>query len=185
MGVDISFVSKTRGDKQIYEILSRKFRNFASGTEVYGDNCELYQLGKICEIDLNKLSEFVDLEPPIYPLEGKLYVAEEEGDDSKIEEIKREIEEFEANWEKNYDNDLKGWIPLDEMESMIKQLNSKINEIDVNEQLHFNHDWEDYFTQKPIKKEWETRLTLDLEKILKSIQQVKELGEKYVGFSYG
>jgi len=185
MGVDISFVTKTRGDKQIFEFLSRKFRNFASGPEVYRNNCELNQLGKICEIDLNKLSEFVDLEPPIYPLEGKLYVAEEEDDVSKIEEIKREIEEFEADWEKNYDNDLKGWIPLDEMESLIKQLHFKINEIDVNKQLNFNHDWEDYFTQKPVKKEWETRLILDLEIILKAIQKAKEFGEKYVGFSYG
>lgn len=184
MGVDISFVTKTRGDKQIFEFLSRKFRNFASGPEVYGDNCQLYQLGKICEIDLNRLSGFVDLYPPIYPLEGKLYVAEEEGDVSKIEEIKREIEEFEAEWEKNYDNDLKGWIPLDEMESIIKQFHSKMNQIDITEQFDFSHDWGNYFTQKPIEKEWETRLTLDLEIILKSIQQAKELGEKYVGFSY-
>jgi len=185
MGVDVSFVTKRRDDNRIYKVLSRDFCYFISGPEAYGQDSELNQIEKIFNIDLKVLTQICDLTPPVHEFEYEEYVASENGDMKRLEEIKIEKEKFIKQWEENYDMDLSGWIPIGELEPLIRvflvKFTSKIGAV---QNLDFNFDWEDYFILLPTENQWENRLIGDLKELLVLSEEAKSIGEDYIGFYY-
>jgi hypothetical protein len=101
MGVDIFFVSKTKGDSQLYESLSRDFCNLVCGPDAYGDDCEFHQIESLLDIDLSILRRYAPILPPTEDLEYEIYCAEDDGDLAEVKKLNKKLEDFKVDWEKN------------------------------------------------------------------------------------
>lgn len=192
MGLDILLVSKDRGENQIYYTeLSRSFCNFLCGSDAY-ENAEFEQLQQLTGLDLSLFRKYpVNFEPNIDELEYKLYVAEEENNSTKIEELKKEIKKVQEDWEKNYDTINEGWTKVDDLKVLTEKLISKLTAAPkIHEKLEYNFNWGDYFENKmnASKKDPSyTNNTLldDLNSLLKGLKIMTNKGVIYVAFNYG
>ena len=185
MGVDIFFVSKTKGDSQLYESLSRDFCNFVCGPDAYGDDCEFHQIESLLDIDLSILTRFAPILPPTEDLEYEIYCAEDDGDLAEVEKLNKKLEDFKVDWEKNYPLNNRDWTNVNELADVVKDFQNRLNQNPFYfEKINYNYDWGNYFDQSPMN-EWSSKLHADLELLLKYIDEAKSLGENYVTFHFG
>ena len=186
MGLNIFFVTKTKDDNQIYKSLSRDFCNLVCGPDAYGDVCELYQLEKILNLDLSIFRQYAPLDPPTSDLEYELYLAERDNDKEKVESLENQITRFIEEWEQNYPFDINGWTKIEELEKVVLSFSNAITLApDYHKELRYNYDWDLYFTLDSPIGTWQDKLYLDLETLMNSISEAKEINEQYSTFDFG
>jgi len=192
MGLDVMLVSKDKGENQVfYSNLSRSFCNFLCGPDAY-ENSEFDQIQQLTGLDLSLFKSYpVNLEPNVDELEYKLYLAEEENDSAKIEELQNKIEKTKIEWEQTYDSISEGWIKVENLTNLTQKLISALEENQkINQKIEFNLNWGSYFDYKVRKSKEdlsyiENTLIEDLNSLLLGLEKMRKKGITFVTFRYG
>ncbi|TYA78624.1 hypothetical protein [Seonamhaeicola marinus] len=191
LGLDVMLVSKEKGENQIYyNEFSRNFCNFLCGPDAY-KNSEFEQIQKLTDLSLNLFRNYpVNLEPDTSELEYKLYLAEEENNLIKIEQLKNKIKNTVKKWEQNYYLINDGWIKVSDLKELTEKLISKLKEKSIHKALKYNFNWENYFKNEVRKSKdklsyLDHTLIEDLNSLLKGLEIMSQRGITYVAFSYG
>lgn len=186
MGLDIFFVTKNKDDNQIYKSLSRYFCYLVSGHDAYGDDCELYQLEKILNLDLSIFTKTAHLEPPTDELEYELYLAKEDNDTVRINSLEEQINKFIEDWEQNYLFDTNGWTNVKELEKAVLSFYDAITLTpDYHKELRYNLNWDSYFTPDSPTCSWQKKLYLDLELLKSYTLEANKINEQFSTFNFG
>lgn len=195
MGYDVQLVAKTRNEEVRNEIfdcvekngpanLSRDFAMFQSRNF---DGCELQQLEILIDKDLSILQRYPkNYELDTGELEYRLYLAEQNGQHSKIKNILTQIKEAEEEWDKTFESDHDGWTVVTEFRNFIESL---IQELylydDLSKRIRvpegWDYYWESYFNTDKDGYNKSDRLVDDLERLLIEIECMEKYEINHVG----
>lgn len=196
MGLDVFLKTKYEiSYPGCHSYIDRWFCNFLNGPLGVGSNCEFYQIERILQIDLSLYRQTPEnLEPDTDYWQGEYYLAEDEGDAVKMEDIKNKIKEAEENWKATYHEINEGWTKVNELRAKTQEFINKIlAKQDYWKEMEFNLPWQkyfitDYYYEEPktaLEKEFKKHLLIDLYSILNFLDCAEKENQEYVCFYYG